>query len=98
MSLTVERSNTRETLNLRIKAAERGLIDRAAKTRGVNRTEFILGAARLAAEETLLEQRLIAASPEAFAEFMARLDRPARPNVRLLKTMQTPAPWDLQPE
>lgn len=95
MPLTVERSNTRETLNLRIKAAERALIDRAAKTRGVNRTEFILGAARLAAEETLLEQRLIATSPEAFAEFTARLDRPARPNARLLKTMQTPAPWDL---
>ena len=94
MSLTVERSNPRETLNLRIKAAERGLIDRAAKTLGVNRTEFILGAARLAAEEALLEQRLIAAGPEAFAEFMTRLDRPARPNVRLLKTMQTPAPWD----
>ena len=94
MPLTVERSNPRETLNLRIKAAERGLIDRAAKTRGVNRTEFILGAARLAAEEALLEQRLIAASPEAFAEFMARLDQPARPNARLLKTMRTPAPWD----
>ena len=94
MSLTVERSNLRETLNLRIKAAERGLIDRAAKTRGVNRTEFILGAARLAAEEALLDQRLIAASPEAFAEFMAQLDRPARPNARLLKTMQAPAPWD----
>lgn len=98
MPLTVEQSNPRETLNLRIKAAERGLIDRAAKTLGVNRTEFILGAARVAAEEALLEQRLIAASPEAFAEFMARLDRPAQPNVRLLKTMQTPAPWDIQSE
>ena len=98
MPLTVERSNPRETLNLRIKAAERGLFDRAAKTLGVNRTVFILGAARVAAEEALLEQRLIAASPEAFAEFMARLDRPAQPNVRLLKTMQTPAPWDIQSE
>ena len=94
MSTTIERSNTRETLNIRIKAAERGLIDRAAKTRGVNRTDFILGAARLAAEEVLLEQRLIAASPQGFTEFMIRLDAPAQPNARLRKTMQTPAPWD----
>ena len=94
MPMTIERSNTRETLNIRIKASERGLIDRAAKTRGVNRTDFILGAARLAAEEALLEQRLIAAGPEAFTEFLSRLDRPAQPNARLQKTMQTPAPWD----
>ena len=94
MPTTIERSNTRETLNIRIKAAERGLIDRAAKTCGVNRTDFILGAARLAAEAALLDQRLFAAGSEAFTEFTARLDRPAQPNARLRKTMQTPAPWD----
>ena len=94
MPMTIEPSNTRETLNIRIKAAERGLIDRAAKTRGVNRTDFILGAARLAAEEALLDQRLIGASPEVFTEFLNRLDSPAQPNARLRKTMQTPAPWD----
>ncbi len=32
----------RETLNLRIKPAERDLIDRAAKARGKNRTDFVL--------------------------------------------------------
>ena len=35
--------NKRETLNIRIKPEERGLIDRAAKLRGKNRTDFILG-------------------------------------------------------
>lgn len=84
----------RETLNIRIKPEERGLIDRAAKARGKNRTDFILDAARLAAEDALLDQVLIAASPEAYAEFLARLDEPPRPNERLRKTMQTPAPWD----
>ncbi|TYX09925.1 DUF1778 domain-containing protein, partial [Klebsiella pneumoniae] len=43
----------RETLNLRIKPAERDLIDRAAKARGKNRTDFVLEAARAAAEEAL---------------------------------------------
>ncbi|TGB76668.1 CopG family transcriptional regulator, partial [Salmonella enterica subsp. enterica serovar Enteritidis] len=45
----------RETLNLRIKPAERDLIDRAAKARGKNRTDFVLEAARAAAEEALIE-------------------------------------------
>lgn len=39
-------SAKRETLNLRIKPAERELIDRAAKARGKNRTDFVLDAAR----------------------------------------------------
>ena len=34
----------RETLNLRIPAVERGLIDRAAKSSGKTRTDFILSA------------------------------------------------------
>ena len=84
----------RDTLNLRIKPEVRGLIDRAAKVRGKNRTDFILDAAQQAAEDALLDQALIQVSPEAYAEFVARLDRPAAPNARLQKTLQTPAPWD----
>ncbi|MBP9217489.1 MAG: DUF1778 domain-containing protein [Sterolibacterium sp.] len=84
----------RDTLNLRIKPEVRGLIDRAAQVRGKNRTDFILEAAQQAAEETLLDQILIRVSPEAYAEFMARLDQPATPNSRLQRTLQTPAPWD----
>ena len=84
----------RATLNIRIKPEERNLIDRAAKARGKNRTDFVLEAARAAAEETLLDQVLITTSPEAYAEFLARLDRPPQPDERLRKTIQTPAPWD----
>lgn len=86
--------NKLETLNIRIRPEDRGLIDRAARARGKNRTEFILEAARLAAEEALLDQVIITADPESYAEFLARLDMPPRPNERLRKTMQTPAPWD----
>ena len=78
-------------------SAERGdrnLIDRAAKTRGKNRTDFILEAARLAAEDALLDQVIISVSSEAYSEFLARLDMPPKPNERLRKTMQTPAPWE----
>lgn len=89
-----EAPNKRETLNIRIKPEERSLIDRAARARGKNRTKFILDAARRAAEEALLEQAIIMAGPEAYAEFLARLDMPPSPHERLRKTMQTPAPWD----
>ncbi len=92
-SASKRQARPRETLNIRIGAEERGLIDRAAAARGTNRTDFILDAARRAAEETLLERALILASPKAYAEFLARLDAPAKPNERLRRTMRTPAPW-----
>ncbi|MBK6742546.1 MAG: DUF1778 domain-containing protein [Hydrogenophilales bacterium] len=94
MSTTQEIPSKRESLNIRIKPEQRGLIDRAAKARGKTRTDFILEAARLATEEILLDQRLIVASQEAYAAFLARLDQAPGPNERLRKTMQTPAPWD----
>jgi uncharacterized protein (DUF1778 family) len=84
----------RDTLNIRIKPEERGLIDRAAQSLGKNRTDFILEAARRAAEETLLDRTVLTVCPEAYAEFVARLDAPAQPNERLRRTMQTPAPWE----
>ena len=84
----------RDTLNIRIKPEERDLIDRAAHMRGKNRTDFILDAARRAAEDALLDRTLFAVSAEAYAEFLARLDAPAQPNDRLRRTMQMPAPWD----
>jgi len=87
-------SGKRETLNIRIKPDERTLIDKAAKMRGKNRTDFILDAARLAAEKTLLDQRIISASPQAYADFLVQLERAPAPNKQLCKTMQTPAPWD----
>ena len=84
----------RETLNIRIKPEVRDLIDRAAKSRGKNRTDFILDAARLAAEDALLDQVIMSVSPQAFEQFQARLDMPPNANGRLCKTMLTPAPWE----
>ena len=93
MPILNEIPSKRETLNIRIKPGERELIDRAAKARGKSRTDFILSAARLAAEEALLDQSVIAVSPEVYAEFLSRLDMPPRSNERLQKTMQTPVSW-----
>lgn len=84
----------RESLNLRIKPAERDLIDRAAKARGKNRTEFVLEAARAAAEEALIEQRIFRIDSDDYQLFLNRLDQLPAPNAALRKTMQTPAPWE----
>jgi uncharacterized protein (DUF1778 family) len=84
----------RDTLNLRIKAEERGLIDRAATLTGKTRTDFVLEAARRAAEEALLDRTLFTVSADAHAAFLARLDEPPRPNEKLRRTMQTTPPWE----
>lgn len=83
----------RETLNLRIPAHDRSLIDRAAQSSGKTRTDFILGAARRAAEEALLDQSLFLVSQSTYAKFMAMLDAPAKPNARLRRTMKATPPW-----
>jgi uncharacterized protein (DUF1778 family) len=88
------RPSKRTSLNIRIKAEERGLIERAARARGQNRTDFILEAARRAAEEALLERTMMVVDPKAFAEFVKRLDAAPRPNARLSRALRTPAPWD----
>ena len=83
----------RETLNIRIKASERGLIDRAAELTGKTRTDFILEASKRAAEDAVLDRTLFVVSPEAHAQFLAKLDAPHKPNARLRRTLKTPLPW-----
>ena len=83
----------RETLNLRIPAHDRNLIDRAAQSSGKTRTDFILGAARRAAEETLLDQSLFLVSESTYAKFLALLDAPGKPNARLRRTMKATPAW-----
>jgi uncharacterized protein (DUF1778 family) len=84
----------RGTLNLRIKPELRGLIDRAAELSGKNRTDFVLDAARRAAEDALLDRTVFVVNPKAYAEFVARLDAPPRPNARLRRSLGTAAPWE----
>jgi uncharacterized protein (DUF1778 family) len=87
-------TSKRDSLNIRIKPEERGLIDRAAQLLGKNRTEFMLDAARRVAEEALLDRTLFEVRPEVYQEFLNCLDAPPEPNERLRKTLQTPPPWE----
>jgi len=83
-----------DALNIRIKPDDRSLIDRAAEALGRTCADFVLEAARRAAEETLLDRAFITVSPKAHDEFLQRLDAPASPNKRLLRTMRQTPPWE----
>ena len=79
---------------MRIKPVDRRLIDHAAELTGKNRTDFVLDAARQAAQNTLLDRSVIPVSKKSYAAFKALLDAPPRPNARLRKSLQTPAVWE----
>lgn len=84
----------RESLNIRIGHELNDLIERAARLVGSNRTGFILGAARRAAQDVLLDRSTVLMRSGAFRKFVARVNATPRPNKRLIRSMRTPAPWE----
>src|SRR5215472_4779785 len=88
------RPSPRSMINIRVKPAERALIDQAAAMQGKSRTDFMLDASRRAAEETLLDQTLLRVDRATYDRFVELLDAPPCPNAQLRKLMQTKAPWD----
>lgn len=63
-------------VNLRIRSDIRSLIDRAAKAQGKTRSDFMIDAARRAAEESLLDQTLVRVDPKTYDRFLEVLDQP----------------------
>lgn len=83
-------------VNLRIRNDTRAIIDRGAALLGRTRSDFMIEAARVAAENAILDQTVIVTSRENYDSFLAMLDRPPQSNERLRKLMQTKAPWEPQ--
>jgi len=94
MATKGQQSAKRETLNVRVKPEDRNLIDRAAQLLGKSRTDFLLEAARRAAQDAVLDQTLFRVSPKVYDQFVARLDAPPAPNEKLRRMMATAAPWE----
>ena len=92
MAKTVERKDY--SIAMRLPAADVAMIDRAARLRGRSRADFVRDAAVRAAEEVVMEQRLIRMSPEGFADFMEVLSRPAVPVHEIVELAKRPAPWE----
>ena len=81
-------------LSMRLPVADIAMIDRAAGLRGRSRTDFVREAAVRAAEDVLLENRLVRMSAEGFAEFMVALSAPAAPVPEMVELAGRPAPWE----
>ena len=81
------------SINLRIEAGTRQLIDDAAALMGKSRTEFMVESARQQAIDVLLDQRLFALEPERYVAFMAALDNPPAPGPKLKALMRRVPAW-----
>jgi uncharacterized protein (DUF1778 family) len=81
-------------ISMRLPEADVAMIDRAASLRGCSRNAFVREAAVSAAEDVLMENRLIRMSPEGFADFMAILSGPATPVPEIVELARRPAPWE----
>lgn len=86
--------NHTRAVNLRIREETRALIDRAARAQGRSRSDFMIEAARRAAEDAILDQTVIVTDRANYDRFVELLDRPPLSNEKLRKLMQTPAPWE----
>lgn len=82
------------TINLRARAAQKDLIDRAAELQGKKRTEFMLEAACEKAEEVLLDKTFFTPDEKRFRQFAEILDAPLAHHARLLKLLSKRVPWD----
>ena len=81
-------------VNFRMKDERLALIDRAAAIRGVTRTEFVLRSSETAAIEALSERPVIALDDDAYDAFVAALDAPVEPNVRLRHLVTRQPLWE----
>lgn len=84
---------TKGSINLRIDARSRQLIDDAAAALGKTRTEFMIESARDRAIDALLDQRLFVLPSEQFDELLGILENPPEPGPKLRRLMQRKPPW-----
>lgn len=79
-------------VNLRVREDIRALIDQAARSQGKSRSEFMIDAARRAAEDALLDQTLVRVDAETYARFLQVLDQPPA-GEGFERLMRAPTPW-----
>ena len=85
---------TREiTINLRARAAQRDIIDRAARIQGKNRTDFMLEAACEKAEHVLVDKVFFALDSRQFRRFGELLDASARKTSGIARLRSAKSPW-----
>ena len=87
-------SQASEVIHIRITAAQKALIDNAARLLGKSRTAFILDLAVRHAEGVLAEKTHFQLSQEQWDAFTQALYAPVQPDPALVRLLNTPAPWE----
>ena len=80
-------------LGLRATPEQEAVLRRAAEVAHKSLTDFILDSACLAAEQTLLDQRLFMVSGSQYQALMDLLERPEQANDGLRDLFARKAPW-----
>jgi uncharacterized protein (DUF1778 family) len=91
-----ERSSAAEpkgSINLRIEAPTRQLIDEAAAALGKTRTEFMVESARRQAIDVLLDRRLFVLDPVHHDAFLRAIDNPFAPGPKLRALLRRVPAW-----
>jgi uncharacterized protein (DUF1778 family) len=83
-------------LGLRATSEQEAVLRRAAEVAHKSLTDFILDSACLAAEQTLLDQRLFMVSGSQYQALLDLLERPEQSNAGLADLFSRKAPWDAQ--
>jgi uncharacterized protein (DUF1778 family) len=86
-------AESRGSINLRIEANTRQLIDDAAAVLGKTRTEFMIESARRQAIDVLLDQRLFVLGSDRYDAFMRALDNPPAPGPKLRSLLRRTPAW-----
>ena len=95
-TLVAERSSSADTkgsINLRIEANTRQIIDDAAAVLGKTRTEFMIESARRQAIDVLLDQRLFVLESDRYDAFVEALDKPPAPGRKLRALLRRVPAW-----
>ncbi|KIZ43306.1 MULTISPECIES: DUF1778 domain-containing protein [Rhodopseudomonas] len=86
-------ADSKGSINLRIEARTRQLIDEAAAILGKTRTEFMIDSARRQAIDVVLDQRLFVLDPQRYDAFLHALDNPPAPGPKLRSLLRRVPAW-----
>jgi len=86
-------ANRDVAVSMRFRDEDIDIIDRGAELAGVSRSEFVRRAAVQEAQMEILNERIIRVSPDAFEQFVRKLEEPARDvPAKLAERLARPAP------
>lgn len=92
-TIAAPRASRSSRLGLRATREQEVVLRRAAEIAHKSLTDFILDSACVAAEQTLIDQRLFMVSGKQYQDLVRLLDEPAKTNAGVRDLFSRKAPW-----